>query len=310
MLKRTSVCSISDVQPLDRPINVSSIPLRSPFRYPGGKTWLVPRVRSWLASLSFQAIEFFEPFAGGGIIGLTVAAESLAVHVTMCELDSDIAAVWDTILVDPEGAKWLADRIVSFHPTPQSVREILADIPGSQRDRAFRTILRNRTARGGILAPGSALLNVGENGRGLLSRWYPNTLSERLLGIALFGERIAFVEGDGLDLIAGEAAHRANSVWFLDPPYSGGTKAAGKRLYTCCHLDHERLFNLASALEGDFLMTYEDDREIAELAKGHNMDMELVAMKNTHHKVVFELLIGRNLDWLRRQSVQEGISRI
>ena len=25
---------------VDRPVNVSSIPQRSPFRYPGGKTWL------------------------------------------------------------------------------------------------------------------------------------------------------------------------------------------------------------------------------------------------------------------------------
>ena len=26
-------------------INVASVPHRSPFRYPGGKTWLVPHVR-------------------------------------------------------------------------------------------------------------------------------------------------------------------------------------------------------------------------------------------------------------------------
>jgi len=29
-------------------VNVASVPLRSPFRYPGGKTWLVPQLRSWL----------------------------------------------------------------------------------------------------------------------------------------------------------------------------------------------------------------------------------------------------------------------
>ncbi|MBN2594284.1 MAG: hypothetical protein JXA81_12320, partial [Sedimentisphaerales bacterium] len=32
-------------------VNVASVPLRSPFRYPGGKTWLVPYVRQWLSSL-------------------------------------------------------------------------------------------------------------------------------------------------------------------------------------------------------------------------------------------------------------------
>jgi hypothetical protein len=27
-----------------KPVNVAAVPLRSPFRYPGGKTWLVPRM--------------------------------------------------------------------------------------------------------------------------------------------------------------------------------------------------------------------------------------------------------------------------
>lgn len=26
-------------------VNVASVPQRSPFRYPGGKTWLVPHIR-------------------------------------------------------------------------------------------------------------------------------------------------------------------------------------------------------------------------------------------------------------------------
>jgi len=28
----------------------SSVPQRSPFRYPGGKTWLVPYIRDWFRS--------------------------------------------------------------------------------------------------------------------------------------------------------------------------------------------------------------------------------------------------------------------
>ena len=32
-------------------VNVASGKQLSPFRYPGGKTWLVPTVRSWLKSL-------------------------------------------------------------------------------------------------------------------------------------------------------------------------------------------------------------------------------------------------------------------
>jgi hypothetical protein len=59
-------------------INVASVPQRSPFRYPGGKTWLVPRIKCWLESLHFKPKKFIEPFAGGAIVGLTVAFENLA----------------------------------------------------------------------------------------------------------------------------------------------------------------------------------------------------------------------------------------
>ena len=79
-------------------VNVASVPKRSPFRYPGGKTWLVPRVRQWLRSLDARPSMLVEPFAGGGIISLTAVFEDLAEHAVLVELDRDVAAVWQIIL--------------------------------------------------------------------------------------------------------------------------------------------------------------------------------------------------------------------
>src|SRR5882672_8221881 len=84
----------------DRPVNVSSVPQRSPFRYPGGKTWLVPMFRRWMFSFQTEPRRLIEPFAGGGIISLTAAFEGLAKEVIMVEMDRQIAAVWKTILSD------------------------------------------------------------------------------------------------------------------------------------------------------------------------------------------------------------------
>src|SRR6266705_3273032 len=92
-------------------VNVAAVPQRSPFRYPGGKTWLVPRVRQWLGSMPFRPKKFMEPFAGGGIVGLTVAFEALASTVVLVEMDDQVAAVWQTILDSDDGAAWLANRI-------------------------------------------------------------------------------------------------------------------------------------------------------------------------------------------------------
>src|SRR5213078_3422752 len=90
-------------------VNVASVPQRSPFRYPGGKTWFVPYLRDWLGSRKKRPAVFVEPFAGGGIASLTVAMEALADRVVMAELDSNVAAVWKAILSN--GATELIRRI-------------------------------------------------------------------------------------------------------------------------------------------------------------------------------------------------------
>jgi DNA adenine methylase len=280
-------------------INVASVPQRSPFRYPGGKTWLVPRIRQWLKP---PVGEFIEPFAGGGIVSLTVAAEQLARHVTMVELDEEVAAVWKAIIEDGDGL-WLGEQIVGFVLTHVSLNEMLAKETRSVRERAFQTILKNRTFRGGILAPGAAPLNRGENGRGIHSRWYPETLKRRVIAIDSLRPRLTFIEGDGLEVIK-QNAHRPEATFFIDPPYTVAGKRAGRRLYKYADLDHRELFHLTGTVAGDFLMTYDDTDEVRELAQAHGFDIELIAMKNTHHAEMSELLIGRNLDWARqRESV-------
>lgn len=280
----------------DNIVNVASVPQLSPFRYPGGKTWLIPRIRRWLNSLPSKPVEMIEPFAGGAIVSLTVAAEKLTDHATMVELDEDVAAVWETIISGD--AVWLAERIAAFDLTRQSAEAVLAERAGTRRDRAFRTILKNRVNRGGILAPGAGLVKEGENGKGIQSRWYPSTLKRRILDIVEIRDRISFIQGDGLEIIR-KHVHCSNVVYFIDPPYTAAGKRAGGRLYTHSELNHQELFKIAGTIEGDFLMTYDHSEEVCEMAHRHGFDMQPVSMKNTHHAKMTELLIGRNLDWAR-----------
>jgi DNA adenine methylase len=242
---------------------------------------------------------FFEPFAGGGIVSLTVAAEGLADRIVMVELDRDVAAVWKVIL-DECGAEWLADEIMRFELTHESVQAVLAETHQTIRQRAFTTLLRNRVLHGGILAPGSGLIKYGENGRGLGSRWYPDTLCRRIRAIAALRERIEIMQADGIEVMR-EHAHELGAVWFIDPPYTAGKngKRAGRRLYVHNELDHEELFRVTATLAGDFLMTYDDAEEVRTMAGNQGFDFTPCAMQNTHLSKMKELLIGRNMDWAR-----------
>ena len=87
--------------------------------------------------------------------------------------------------------------------------------------------------------------------------------------------------------------------FFIDPPYTAGNgKRAGTRLYTHFEINHERLFSLIESIQGDFLMTYDNDEYVRELAAHHGFNSIQIAMQNTHHAEMTELLIGRNLKWM------------
>lgn len=272
-------------------VNVASVPQRSPFRYAGGKTWLVPRIRQWLSIFGGADKVIVEPFAGGGIVTLTAVMEDLVGRAVMIELDEDIAAVWKTIL-GGEG-EWLAGEIEGLNLTQENVDSILSRPAESIRDRALVTIIKNRITRGGIMAPGVGLVKHGENGKGLASRWYPKTLKKRILAIDQVRHRIKFVQGDAFRFLK-KYAKRNNYVFFIDPPYT----KAGRRLYKYSDIDHDLLFRLASNLRGNLLMTYDNETEIQRLAEKYGFKTKTIPMKNTHHSEKFELLISRNLYWL------------
>lgn len=275
--------------------NVATVRHLSPFRFPGGKTWLVPRIRQWLVGLRFFPKKFIEPFAGGAIVGLTIAYEKLA------ELDDAIASVWQVIINAEDDALSLATRIQHFQMSMEAVDAVLKMDVNSLCDLAFHTILRNRVNHGGILAPGAGRLKKGENERGLMSRWYPETLRNRILKILAFRENISFIHGDGLSVIENNKEY-ADTVFFIDPPYTAGNTKAGARLYTHFSLAHEELFELAKQIKGDFVMTYDNDPTVLDLAKKHGFDFQEIVMKNTHHTKMTELIIGNDLTWLRTDS--------
>lgn len=270
-------------------VNVASVPQRSPFRYPGGKTWLIPWMRLWLRSLETRPKVFVEPFAGGASIGLTVAVERLAEMVTLGELDPAVASVWRVILQGD--AEWLVKEILSFDLTRDNVIARLNQAAPNDRERAFQTILRNRTQRGGILAPGASLVRDGENGKGVASRWYPQTLAKRIREIVAHRQRIQFAQVDASELIA-QFSRRSSATFFVDPPYTAGGKRAGNRLYAHHQIDHRKLFEVMSRVKGPALLTYDDAPEVRQLAEEFGFHVNAVPMKNSHHAVVFELLIS------------------
>lgn len=273
-------------------VNVAEVPQRSPLRYPGGKTWLIPHIRRWLMATAKQGPHplMMEPFAGGGIVSLTAVMEGLAERTLMVDLDHDVSAFWRAAI---DYSDDLIERVAMFEPTREHVQRLAETAPANVVEHGFRTLVLNRTRRGGILAPGASLTNSGENGKGVASRWYPTTLCRRLEAIAAYSKQLTFLEGDGLKL-AEIIADRDDTCFFIDPPYTaGGGKKAGKRLYVHNEVDHVRLFEAMADKRTNFLMTYDLSAEIVQLICRFHFHAATVTMKTTHHERTPELVITR-----------------
>lgn len=270
-------------------VNVASVPQRSPFRYPGGKTWLIPVVRKWLRQAD-SPNKLIEPFAGGGIVSLTAAFENLADQIVMVELDHEVAAVWDVIINGNHA--WLADKIYSFDLTPENANKVLNKENKSVSEQAFSTILKNRIFHGGIITKGSGLIKNGENGKGIKSRWYPKTLRDRIMAVGHVKNKMKFISGDAFQEL-NRIKNETETFSFIDPPYT----KAGKRLYTHFDIDHEALFAATAQLKGKFMLTYDDTEEIRCLADKYNLDFRTIPMKTTHHIQKNEIIISDNFDW-------------
>jgi len=272
-------------------VNVASVPQRSPFRYPGGKTWLVPTARKWFNQASQEDV-LVEPFAGGGIITLTAIAEQYFDHAVMVELDADMAAAWNTIF-SSEDYEWLISKIFNFDVTIENINNAILDSDKGIKERGFATIVRNRTNHGGILAKGSGLIKSGEGGKGLASRWYPSTLVKRIREANALRDNITFIHGDAFEIME-HYLNDTHTFFFIDPPYT----IAGKRLYNHYEVDHFKIFELVSQMKGHFLLTYDDTEEIRSMADDFNLQYRTIPMQTTHLVTKEELIISDSFKWL------------
>jgi|SRR5439155_19092137 len=260
----------------------------SPFRYPGGKSWLRNTLIEWLTEIDLKLGLFLEPFAGGASVSLAVAETGAAERVLIVERDPQVAAVWKTIL----GENWhrLARLIQNFKISRRSVNEVLEADPSDEVSTAFRCLLRNRVSRGGIFAQGAGILKNGESGNGLRSRWYPDALAARIETIHKLNGRLEFKEGDGLEEIR-KYCESDETVIFADPPYTAKPSHPGQRLYDFSEFDHAELFQILAGIKGRCVITYKESLPIRRLAQQYGFQIRRIPMRTAHHRRRYELFI-------------------
>lgn len=256
-------------------------PAVTPLRYPGGKGRLTAFLRHVLAANNLGNATYIEPYAGGAGAALAMLTAGDVDSIVINDLDPAIHAFWfSAVHRNRELYARVSECEVSLEEWHRQ-REIY-----KRRDTTnllelgFATLYLNRTNRSGVLNAGviggqsqSGTYRVG-------SRFYRETLLNRLNILNSLSGRITVTNFDGTALIE-RYAGLDSSFFYIDPPYFD----KGSFLYMNSFIDkdHARLAQiLQENRQVPWVLTYDDAPQIRDLFSSFRVDT--YALKYSAHK--------------------------
>lgn len=234
--------------------NQKTMMIKSPLRYPGGKSRAIAQIERHLPA-SFA--EFREPFVGGGSVFLFARQKYPQVQVWINDLNYDLYCFWRSAQSDIEALVEAIEKIRTESSNGQTLfdefRENLhADL--SEFDRAVRFFVMNRISFSGTVDSG------GYSELAFHSRFTASSVKRlHSLGPLLQGVRITNLDYRSVIHEPGE-----DVFVFLDPPYLAATKSRlyGKNGSLHTNFDHAEFAAEMKKCPHQWLITYDDSREI------------------------------------------------
>jgi len=229
--------------------------LKSPLRYPGGKS----RAVETIAKLMPDFDEFREPFLGGGSVFVYVKQRYPNKKYWINDLYSELYKFWEMTQKDVTA---LIDKIYEWrekYPIGkklyQFLNENLLDFNDMERAAAF--FVYNR-----ITFSGTTL--SGGYSEGAFTGRFTESSMKRLNDLAKVINGSTITNYDYEELVKKEGE---NVFIFLDPPYYSATKSAlyGKNGNLHKSFDHQRFAENMKKCKHKWLITYDDSAYIRNL---------------------------------------------
>ncbi len=228
--------------------------IKSPLRYPGGKSRAVQRMLH-LVPKSFN--EYREPFVGGGSFFIFLRQKYPDIKMWINDLNTELYCFWKCAQQD---SIRLAREVMRIKEERPDGRELFYELLGmdtsrmNEFERAVRFFVLNRITFSGVV-------EAGGYSEGAFTGRFTNSSIERL---SLLGKILEGVKITNLDYKELLQDGDQRVFTFLDPPYFVATKS---RLYGKNGVLHEVFDHLEFAEQmkkcrHSWLITYDDSPEI------------------------------------------------
>ncbi len=229
--------------------------IRSPLRYPGGKSRVVERI----AALVPPFEEFREPFVGGGSVFIYLKQKFPGKKFWINDIYTDLACFWRQSQTAPES---VVEQITSWKAEfadGKSLHKFLRENKGNfnEAETAAAFFVFNRITFSGTTEAGGFSAQAFE-------KRFTDSSVERLKRIPEILRDVRITNFDYEKLIEADGE---NVFLFLDPPYFSATGSAlyGKNGSLHKTFDHERFAENLKKCPHRWLLTYDDSPFIREL---------------------------------------------
>lgn len=240
----------------------------SPLRYPGGKAKLGPYFKALIKNNKLYDCVYFEPFAGGAGVGLTLLVHGYVSRIVLNDLSYPIYCFWRALLDNPEKFKArIRDVALSVDEWTHQRDVFRAQDTADPFELGFAAFYLNRTNRSGVLNGGMIGGYAQTSKYGLDARFNRDELAARVERLARNRDNIEVHNLDANNFIQNipQLASSSKSLVYIDPPYY----KKGRDLYYDFYLekDHAILRDAITSL-GDninWVVSYDNEPEIVEL---------------------------------------------
>ena len=229
--------------------------IKSPLRYPGGKS----RAVKTIAKLIPDFDEFREPFLGGGSVFIYAKQRYPTKKFWVNDIYFELYKFWEMAQKDVNS---LIDKIYEWRekfPVGKELHQFLNKNIETFNDteRAAAFFIYNRITFSGTTLSG------GYSEHAFTGRFTESSIQR----LNKFAEVIKDSKITNLDYEEVVNAKGKNVFVFLDPPYYSATKSAlyGKNGNLHKGFDHERFANVMQKCSHKWLITYDDSKFIREL---------------------------------------------
>ncbi|NJK34277.1 MAG: DNA adenine methylase [Oscillatoriales cyanobacterium SM2_2_1] len=228
--------------------------IKSPLRYPGGKSRAIQQMKSLLPK-EFE--EYREPFVGGGSFFIYLRQVHPKLKIWINDLNPGLYFFWKCAQIDSEKLAKETLKIKSERTNGRDLFNELVNVNSenlSEFERAVRFFVLNRITFSGVVESGgySQLAFVGR---------FTESAIERVAKLGKILEGIKITHLDYCEILAdGEK----EVFTFLDPPYFKATKSKlyGKNGILHTGFNHDEFASEMKKCNHSWLITYDDSSQI------------------------------------------------